>query len=127
LVEYVSLAVIILGGMFFLLEMSSRLSEDKPEGIKGTDPMTWIKIIYVFAAFLLGLALMGLAVSIANELGASAAVKATATASFWAWASITIITVFMFLIYFIYLIPKWIRASLAASKRREEGDEGDDY
>ena len=120
MVEYVALAVILLGAMFFLLELSRTIQEGKPTDVSGTDPMTWFKMAYIFGAFLLGLALFALAYFIAVDNGASAGIKSVATAGIWFWATITIITVFGLLIYFLYLIPKWLRIS-AGLKADEDG------
>jgi len=122
-VEYVALAVIILGLMFFLLEFSSRLTENKPTDVTGSDPISWFKMAYIFGAFLLGLALMGLGYFIATENSASAGIVSVFTAGLWFWASLTIITVFGLLIYFIYLIPKWLR--IAAGIKEKENEDRD--
>jgi len=118
--EYVALVVIVLGLMFFLLEFSRGLTENKPTDVTGTDPIVWFKMSYVFGAFLLGLALTGLGYFIAKENLASAGVLSVMTASIWFWAVLTIITVFSLLIYFLYLIPKWLRA--ATENKEEERD-----
>lgn len=122
MVEYVALAVIILGAMFFLLELSRTIQESKPTDVGGTDPMTWFKMGYIFGAFLLGMALVGLGYYIAVDNGASAGILSVFTAAIWFWAVLTIISVFALLIYFLYLIPKWLRIA-AGMKANEEDDE----
>lgn len=122
MVEYVALAVIILGLMFFLLEFSSRLTENKPTDITGTDPVTWFKMAYIIGAFFLGMGLVGLGYFIATENGASAGVVSVFTAGIWFWASLTIITVFGLLIYFLYLIPRWLRIAAGIKEGREDDE-----
>lgn len=122
MVEYVGLAVIILGAMFFLLELSRTIQEGKPTDVAGTDPMTWFKMAYIFGAFLLGLALISLGYFIAVENGASAGIISVFTAAIWFWATITIITIFGLLIYFLYLIPKWLRIAAGVQEERENED-----
>lgn len=117
--EYTALAVIILGAMFFLLEFSSRLTENKPTDVTGTDPITWFKMAYIFGAFLLGLALMGLGYFVATENSASSGVTSVFTAGIWFWGVLTIITVFGLLIYFLYLIPKWLREAAGIKQDKE--------
>ncbi len=121
--EYVALVVIILGLMFFLLEFSSRLTENKPTDVTGTDPMTWFKTAYIFGAFLLGLALIGLGYFIATENSASAGIVSVFTAGLWFWASLTIITVFGLLIYFLYLIPRWLRVAAGMKDKKKEDND----
>lgn len=123
MVEYVALAVIILGLMFFLLEFSSRLTENKPTDITGTDPITWFKMAYIIGAFFLGMGLVGLGYFIATEKNASAGVVSVFTAGIWFWASLTIITLFGLLIYFLYLIPRWLRIAAGIKEGRDDDDE----
>jgi hypothetical protein len=121
--EYNAIAIILIGGMFFLMEMGSRIEVKKPAILSGTDFGNWIKLFFIGGAFLLGIVAFGMLVSLTDEAGASAEIKAVANAGFWGWMAFVIVAIGMLIIYYLVMLPRYFSAAAGLEEKEKEDNE----
>lgn len=108
-VEYPALVIGVAAIMFFLLEFGMRIQAmtDAKD-----DPMNNFKLVFIMAAFLMGIPLLALLIGIADANGAGTEIVYALNGTLWGYCAVCILAVFGMLIYFIYWVPKAIKNAI---------------
>jgi hypothetical protein len=116
MVEYTAVAVVIIGLMFFLLEASIKLQGGKPAALGGNDPMNYIKLFLLCMSFLLGGAACALAYAVILENTGGAIIQDVGVAAIALWSTLTVVLVFGLLVYYVWLLPQYIKKGAEGSE-----------
>lgn len=117
MVEYGAITIGLAAIMFFLMEFGMRL---QPMTEAKNDPTEKFRLVFIISSFLMGIPLLGVIIGIADANGAGVGITAGLNAALWGYSVVTIIATFGILIYFLYFIPRSIRAALYDKGGEEE-------
>jgi cbb3-type cytochrome oxidase subunit 1 len=120
MVEYGAIAIGLAAVMFFLMEFGMRL---QPMTSAKNDPTEKFRLVFIIGSFLMGIPLLGVLIGIASDNGASVAITTGLNAALWGYSAITILATFGMLIYFLYFIPRTVRAAIYDKGGQEEDNE----
>lgn len=113
--------IIVVGCMFFLLEMASKLNTPSSILDENFDLMDAIKILLIMMGMGLGLAGIFIASAIAVENTASSALRTLIAQFAWTWGLLMAVLLVAFLIYLFWWIPTKAMKLTKLQRKQDEG------
>ena len=121
--EYASLILGAIAMMFVLIEIGFNIGTPRLIDTGDLDVMDFVKIFFVLSGFAMGFFVIALSQAVAVENAASAGLQSVLSVGMIVWGILFLALIGAFMIYYIWWVPKKLRAMLREKgKRYDDGD-----